>query len=182
MRHHGAAAHGRGLPAEKVAAEASGRRASAPRSTTGCSADRRTAPTGSSSAALPGTQPKLRDVRDALAAYLGDTADATTLGLDGLDDAGVPATPKGTKAADTLTDSFKKIRTSLRELQDQAEDISIKHEAKALKQVKALERPGRRRSSHRSPRRLAELADAGPQPQAARSRSRPTRPCQALSG
>lgn len=82
----------------------------------------------------------LRDVRNALVGYMGDVADATTVAIDGLEAAGVPATPKGKKAAATLTASFKDIRTSLRKLQNQAEDISIRREGKALKQVKALNR------------------------------------------
>jgi len=82
----------------------------------------------------------LRDVRDALVGYMGEVADATTDAIDAMDEAGVPATPKGKKAADTLTDSFRKIRTSLRKLQNQAEDISIRREAKALRQVNALSR------------------------------------------
>ena len=89
---------------------------------------------------LSGTHPNLRDVREALASYLGDTAHATTLALDGLADAGIPATPKGTKAAEGLTEGFKQIRKSLRKLEAQAEDMSIRHRKKALKQVKALNR------------------------------------------
>jgi hypothetical protein len=89
-------------------------------------------------ASLTGTNPNLRDVRDALAGYLGDTAHATTRALDGLDRAGTPKTPKGTQAAKGLTESFKGIRTSLRKLQSQAEDVSIKHKAKAMKQITSL--------------------------------------------
>lgn len=91
-------------------------------------------------ATLTGTNTKLRDVREALTAYLGDTAHSTTVVLDGLVDAGTPATPKGKQAATGLIDTFKKIRTSLRKLQDQAEELSIKNRAKALKQIKALNR------------------------------------------
>jgi hypothetical protein len=89
-------------------------------------------------ASFTGTNPNLRDVRDALADYMGATAHATTEAIDAMGAAGVPATPKGTKAASTLEDSFRGIRASLRKLQNQAEDISIKHRAKALRQIKAL--------------------------------------------
>jgi hypothetical protein len=89
-------------------------------------------------AQLSGTNPDLRDVRDALAGYMGETAHATTLAIDDMDAAGIPATPKGAKASATLEDSFRKIRASLRKLQNQAEDISIKHKKKALKQINAL--------------------------------------------
>jgi hypothetical protein len=89
-------------------------------------------------AELSGTKPNLKDVRRALTKYLGDTADATTVALDGLEEAGTPTTPKGKKAAAALTDSFKLIRKSLRDLQDQAGDVSVKKKAKALKQVNAL--------------------------------------------
>jgi hypothetical protein len=44
----------------------------------------------------------------------------------------------GKKAAAALSDSFKLIRKSLRGLADDAEDVSIKKKAKALKQVNAL--------------------------------------------
>jgi hypothetical protein len=87
---------------------------------------------------LSGSNVKLRDIREALTGYLGDTAHATTLALDGLASAGTPKTPKGKQAAAGLSTSFKKIRASLRKLQHQAEGISIKRKAKALKQVKAL--------------------------------------------
>lgn len=87
---------------------------------------------------LTGTNPNLRDVRDALASYLRDTAHATTIALDGLKAAGTPKTPKGSEAASTLTSSFKKIRASLRKLADQADEMSIKHKAKTLTQITAL--------------------------------------------
>ena len=89
-------------------------------------------------AKLTGTKPNLKNVREALTKYLGDVAHSTTIALDGLEDAGTPSTPKGKKAAAALSDSFKLIRKSLRDLQDQAEDVSIKKKAKALKQVNAL--------------------------------------------
>ena len=88
--------------------------------------------------ALTGTRPKLRDVRELLSGYLGSTAHATTLAIDGLNQAGTPTTPKGNTAARALTDSFKQIRSSLRHLQDTADGVSIKHKAKALKQLKSL--------------------------------------------
>ncbi len=91
-------------------------------------------------ASLAGANTSLRDVRDALSGYMGDTAHATTLALDGLAAAGTPTTPKGKQAAATLTGSFKKIRKSLRKLQNQADDVSVKHKAKALKEIKALDR------------------------------------------
>ncbi len=94
----------------------------------------------SSAASLRGKNVRLRDVREALTGYLGATAHATTLALDGLAAAGTPKTPKGKQAAAGLSASFKKIRASLRKLHNQAEDMSIKHKAKALKQVKALNR------------------------------------------
>jgi hypothetical protein len=87
---------------------------------------------------LTGTNPNLHDVRDALAGYLGDTAHATTRAIDDLKAAGKPATPKGSKAASTLTDGFKQIRSSLKKLQSEAKDISTKKKAKALKQIKAI--------------------------------------------
>ena len=91
-------------------------------------------------ASLTGTNPKLRDIRDGLARYLGFTAHATTRALDGLEKAGTPATPKGAEAALALRDTFTKIRKSLHKLQIQAKAMSIKHKAKALVQVKALDR------------------------------------------
>jgi hypothetical protein len=89
---------------------------------------------------LSGKTVSLRDIREALTGYLGDTAHATTLALDGLASAGTPKTPKGKQAAAGLTASFKKIRASLRKLRNQAESMSIQRKAKALKQVKTLNR------------------------------------------
>jgi hypothetical protein len=80
----------------------------------------------------------LREVRDLLAAYLGTTAHETTVALDGIDEAGTPSTPKGAEASKVLKESFKQIRSALRDFQNQAEDMSIKQKAKALKQLKAL--------------------------------------------
>jgi hypothetical protein len=91
-------------------------------------------------AALTSSATQLSDVRDLLASYLGDTAHLTTLALDGLSDAGTPSTPKGAQASKVLTDSFRKIRTSLRKLQNEAEDVSIKNKTKALKDLTALEK------------------------------------------
>ncbi len=91
-------------------------------------------------ASLAGTNPDLRVVRDVLVTYMGDTADATKQAIDDMHAAGSPATPKGTKAAATLRDSFKKIRSSLRKLEHQAEHISIKRPAKARRQIKTLNR------------------------------------------
>jgi hypothetical protein len=84
------------------------------------------------------TAKSLRQVRTLLASYLGDTADLTTTALEGLDQAGVPSTPKGTAASKTLKASFKKIRTALRGFEHDAKDMSIKNRTKALKQLKAL--------------------------------------------
>lgn len=80
----------------------------------------------------------IRQVRSLLASYLGNAAKSTSAALDGLDDAGVPKTPKGAEASKTLKEGFSKIRTALRGFQDDAEDVSIKNKQKALKQLKAL--------------------------------------------
>jgi hypothetical protein len=80
----------------------------------------------------------IKQVRSLLASYLGNGAKATTVALDGLDDAGVPKTPKGEEASKVLKQAFSKIRSALRGFQDDAEDVSVKNEKKALKQLKAL--------------------------------------------
>jgi len=81
----------------------------------------------------------LRQVRNLLAEFLGDTAHLTTAALDGLDEAGVPATPKGPEASKLLKSTFKDIRSALRGFHDDAEDVSIKKKKKALKQLRALD-------------------------------------------
>jgi hypothetical protein len=80
----------------------------------------------------------LPEVRDKLAAFLGNAATLTTTALDGLNEAGVPATPKGAEASKLLKTTFKKIRKALRGYQNDAEDVSIKNQATALKQLTAL--------------------------------------------
>ncbi len=80
----------------------------------------------------------IKQVRSLLASYLGNGAKATSVALDGLDEAGVPRTPKGEAASQTLKQAFSKIRSALRGFQHDAEDVSIKNETKALKQLKAL--------------------------------------------
>jgi hypothetical protein len=80
----------------------------------------------------------IRQVRSLLASYLGNGAKATSVALDGLDEAGVPTTPKGAEASRTLKQAFSKIRASLRGFQHDAEDVSTKNKKKALKQLKAL--------------------------------------------
>jgi hypothetical protein len=89
---------------------------------------------------LTNSATKLSDVRDLLASYLGDTAHLTQVALDGLSAAGTPSTPKGAEASKVLTDSFRKIRTALRKLQNEADDVSIKNKTKALKDLKALQK------------------------------------------
>jgi hypothetical protein len=89
-------------------------------------------------AALTAPNVQLSDLRDYFAGYLADTAHLTTLALDGLADAGTPSTPKGTQAAKVLTASFRKIRTSLRKLSEQAEEMSITDQAQAVTDVKAV--------------------------------------------
>jgi hypothetical protein len=80
----------------------------------------------------------LPDVRAKLSAFLGDSAQLTTVALDGLNDAGVPSTPKGAEASKLLKTTFKKIRKALRGYQNDAEDVSIKNQATALRQLTAL--------------------------------------------
>jgi hypothetical protein len=84
------------------------------------------------------TAKTLTQVRDKLAAYLGHAATLTTTALDGLDDAGVPATPKGAEASKLLKTTFKKVRKALRGYQHDAEDASVKNQETALKQFTAL--------------------------------------------
>jgi hypothetical protein len=78
------------------------------------------------------------EVRDLLSAYLGDAATLTTTALDGLNEAGVPATPKGAEASKLFKTTFKKIRKALRGYQSDADDLPIKNDKKALKQLTAL--------------------------------------------
>lgn len=84
------------------------------------------------------TAKTLPEVRDKLSAFLGDSAQLTTVALEGLKEAGVPATPKGAQASKLLKTTFKKIRKSLRGYQNDAEDVSTDNQATALKQLTAL--------------------------------------------
>lgn len=87
---------------------------------------------------IQGKASRTKMVRDAIAAYLGDTARSTTVVLHKLKRAGAPATPKGTEAVGALRKGFEQARTALSRLRRQAEHISTRHRAAALADLRTL--------------------------------------------